>query len=492
MGPRSEDAFDYGHFDVVVQREAEDIGGQLCDVLVTYRGTERDFYLEKIPGISFRRDGHIIQTRRKGLVSPDFVELPDFRSIKDLTSSNPMAGGVLETVRGCTENCTYCQVIQQFLGYRLVSRETEIKRLHQLRQMAEDGLIHSSRNGVFQVFLSDDLHPPPLRAVKFRDERLARLKAWKGHTDGIYLICQARAEIGQDPELAHAMYDANIKMVYVGVETANAEALKLINKRQDPSQVNKDLITMNQMGFGVVAMTIIGLPGDTKESIMEFADWVTGISKYQTANFLTPLPATSNWNDLQPLSVNGDILQEGEMRPYQLYTGRQLVHYDERWTMQESRELFDQFSAKLTSVDDLYRRVFRMLRTYRLRLATTSRELGGTINARITEATEILRGWGDPVSNTSKEFSENLSLRVGELAETLRAVSQPLANARREVAETVGARVNELTDSLKILSDPLTSGGSELSANISRRITELTEMLDRMLLDSPKKGTVRE
>ncbi len=492
MGPLSEEAFDYGHFDVVVQREAEDIVGQLCDVLVTYRGTERDFYLEKIPGISFRRDGHIIQTRRKGLVSPDFVELPDFRSIKDLTSSNPMAGGVLETVRGCTENCTYCQVIQQFLGYRLVSRETEIKRLHQLRQMAEDGLIHSSRNGVFQVFLSDDLHPPPLRAVKFRDERLARLKAWKGHTDGIYLICQARAEIGQDPELAHAMYDANIKMVYVGVETANAEALKLINKRQDPSQVNKDLITMNQMGFGVVAMTIIGLPGDTKESIMEFADWVTGISKYQTANFLTPLPATSNWNDLQPLSVNGDILQEGEMRPYQLYTGRQLVHYDERWTMQESRELFDQFSAKLTSVDDLYRRVFRMLRTYRLRLATTSRELGDTITARITEATEILRGWGDPVSNTSKEFSENLSLRVGELAETLRAVSQPLANARREVAETVGARVNELTDSLKILSDPLTSGGSELSANISRRITELTEMLDRMLLDSPRKGTVRE
>ena len=492
MGPLSEEAFDYGHFDVVVQREAEDIVGQLCDVLVTYRGTERDFYLEKIPGISFRRDGHIIQTRRKGLVSPDFVELPDFRSIKDLTSSNPMAGGVLETVRGCTENCTYCQVIQQFLGYRLVSRETEIKRLHQLRQMAEDGLIHSSRNGVFQVFLSDDLHPPPLRAVKFRDERLARLKAWKGHTDGIYLICQARAEIGQDPELAHAMYDANIKMVYVGVETANAEALKLINKRQDPSQVNKDLITMNQMGFGVVAMTIIGLPGDTKESIMEFADWVTGISKYQTANFLTPLPATSNWNDLQPLSVNGDILQEGEMRPYQLYTGRQLVHYDERWTMQESRELFDRYSAGLTPVDDLYRRVFRMLRTYRLRLATTSRELGDTITARITEATEILRGWGDPVSNTSKEFSENLSLRVGELAETLRAVSQPLANARREVAETVGARVNELTDSLKILSDPLTSGGSELSANISRRITELTEMLDRMLLDSPKKGTVRE
>ena len=492
MGPLSEEAFDYGHFDVVVQREGEDIIGQLCDVLVTYRGPERDYYLNKIPGISYRRDGHIVQTRRKGMVSPDFVELPDFHSIKDLTPSNPMAGGVIETVRGCTENCTYCQVIQQFLGYRLVSRETEIKRLHQLRQMAEDGLIHSSRNGVFQVFISDDLHPPPLRATKFRDERLARLKGWKDHTDGIYLICQARAEIGQDPELAHAMYDANIKMVYVGVESANAEALKLLRKRQEPGQVNKDLIEMNRVGFGVVAMTIIGLPYDTESSIMEFADWVTGISKYQTANFLTPLPATSNWDDLTPLSVNGDILQEGEMRPYHLYTGRQLVHHDERWSMQESRELFDRFSSKLTSVDDLYRRVFRMLRTYRLRLAATSRELGDTITARITEATEALRGWADPVSITGKEFGENISQRVGELVETLRAVSQPLANARREVAETVGARVNELNDSLKILSAPPAGGGSELAKNISRRITELTEMLNRVLLDSPKKGTLRE
>jgi radical SAM superfamily enzyme YgiQ (UPF0313 family) len=492
MGPLSEEAFDYGHFDVVVQREGEDIIGQLCDVLVTYRGPERDHYLDKIPGISYRRDGHIVQTRRKGLVSPDFVELPDFQSIKDLTPSNPMAGGVIETVRGCTENCTYCQVIQQFLGYRLVSRETEIKRLHQLRQMAENGLIHSSRNGVFQVFISDDLHPPPLRAVKFRDERLARLKSWKDHTDGIYLICQARAEIGQDPELAHAMHDANIKMVYVGVESANAEALKLVKKRQDPGQVNKDLIEMNRVGFGVVAMTIIGLPYDTEETIMEFADWVTGISKYQTANFLTPLPATSNWDDLTPLSVDGGILQEGEVRPYHLYTGRQLVHYDERWTMQESRELFDKFSAKLTSVDDLYRRVFRMLRTYRLRLAATSRELGDTITARITEATEALRSWADPVSVTGKEFSENISQRVGELVETLRAVSQPLANARREVAETVGVRVNELADSLKILSDPPASGGKELAANISRRITELTDMLNRVLMDTPRKGTLRE
>ncbi len=492
MSPLPEEAFDYGNFDVIVQREGEDIVGQLCDVLLTYKGDARDQYLDKVPGISYRKDGHVVQTRRQGLVAPDFVELPDFRSIKDLNSSNPMAGGVIETVRGCTESCTYCQVIQQFLGYRLVNRETEIKRLAQLRQLAEDGLIHSSRNGTFQTFISDDLHPPPLRATKFRNERLERLKAWKDHTKDMYLICQARAEVGQDPELAKAMTEANIKMAYVGVESDNAENLQLVKKRQEPGQVHSDLISMNQMGFSVVAMTIIGLPYDTEQSIMELADWVTEISNYQTVNFLTPLPATSNWDSLTPLNANGEILQEGEMRPYHLYTGRQFVHFDERWSMEESRELFERYSARLTPIDDLYQRIFRILRTYRLRLAATSRDLGDSISARLAEGIDNLRGWSDPVSMHGSEFADTMAVRVGELVEKLRSVSQPLANARREVVDNIGQSITELTESLNRLSGPIDDSKRELAASISGRITELSETLNRVVTESQRGRVARD
>ena len=491
MSPLPEEAFDYGHFDVIVQREGEDIIGQLSDVLLTHKKSDRNQYLAKISGISYQEEGHCVQTRRAGLVAPDFVELPDFRSIKDLSPANPMAGGVLETVRGCTESCTYCQVIQQFLGYRLIKRETEFKRLDQLRELASDGLIHSSRNGKFQVFISDDLHPPPLRAVKYRDERLARLKSWKGATDDMYLICQARAEIGQDPELANSMSEANIDMVYVGVESDNAEALKLVRKRQEPGQVHKDLLSLNRMGFSVVAMTIIGLPYDTEENIMNMADWVTELSKYQTVNLLTPLPATSNWDSMVPLDENGDVLEPGKMRPYHLYTGRQLVHQDERWTMQESRDLFDLYSSRLTPVDDLYRRIFRILRTYKLRLAATSRDMGDTITARISEATENLRGWSAPLSIAGKEMGENINQGVEDLAEKLRAVSQPLANARRDVVENIGTRLNDLTESLKTLSDPLTPERAELAHTISGRITELGDILDGVVKDSPRNPIAR-
>jgi radical SAM superfamily enzyme YgiQ (UPF0313 family) len=491
MGPLSQEAFDNGHFDVIVQREGEDIIGQLCDILLSYKQGDREAYLGKMPGISYLEHGHVVQTRRAGLVDPDFVELPDFRSIRDLTPANPMAGGVLETVRGCTESCTYCQVIQQFLGYRLISRETEIKRLTQLRELAADGLIHSSRNGKFQVFISDDLHPPPLRAVKYRNERLARLQGWKGHTDDMYMICQARAEIGQDAELANTMTDANIKMAYIGVESDNAENLKLVKKRQEPGQMHKDLVTLNELGFSVVAMTIIGLPFDTEESIMDLAEWVTQVSKYQTVNLLTPLPATSNWDSLPPLDENGDLLPEGKMRPYHLYTGRQFVHWDERWSMAESRELFDRYSAKLAPVDDLYRRIFRILRTYRLRLATTSRDVGDSISARLTDATENLRSWSDPVSMAGSEFGDSLSQRVGELADKLRSVSQPLANARREVVDNIGAKITELTDSLVALSAPVNAGSKELEATVSLRINELSEIVNNVVTE-PRRNTVNQ
>ena len=472
MSPLPEEAIARGGFDVIVNREGEDIIGQLCDILLTWRDDRKYTYLERVAGISYLQDGHLVQTRRKGLVRPDFVELPDYRSIRGLSPATPMAGAVIETVRGCTENCSYCQVIQQFLGYRLIERETEYKRLAQLEDLAADGLIHTGRNGKINVFISDDLHTPPLRAVKFRNERLERLKSWKSRTDSMGMICQARAEIGQDDELADALLDANVKMLYLGVESNNAESLKAVNKRQEPGQMEKDLVRLNEKGFSVVAMTIIGLPYDTEESIMTLADWVKQYSRYQTANLLTPLPATSNW-DLKPLNANGDLLQEGEMRPYELYTGRQLVHEDERWTMAQSRDLFDRYSAKLTSIDALYGRIFRILGNYRMRQARSVQDL--------SETTETMRDWSQQVQQAGKEFGENLHLRVTELAETFRSVSQPLSNARSEFVDNLRTRINEVSDSLRIYAEMADTGSKDVAASISVRVNEVTDLLNSVL-----------
>ena len=472
MSPLPEEAIAQGGFDAIVNREGEDIIGQLCDILLTWRDDRKYAYLERVAGISYMQEGHLVQTRRKGLVAPDFVELPDFRSIRGLSPATPMAGAVLETVRGCTENCSYCQVIQQFLGYRLISRETEFKRLEQLEDLAADGLIHTGRNGKFNVFISDDLHTPPLRAVKFRNERLERLQGWKDRTDAMNMICQARAEIGQDDELADALLDANVKMLYLGVESNNAESLAAVRKRQEPGQMERDLVHLNEKGFSVVAMTIIGLPYDTEESIMTLADWVTQHSRYQTANLLTPLPATSNWS-LKPLNAAGEPLQEGEMRPYELYTGRQFVHEDERWTMAESRDLFDRYNAKLTSIDTLYGRLFRMLGSYRMRQARSVQDL--------SETADTMRDWSQQVQQAGKEFGENLHQRVTELSDTFRTMGQPLSNARAEFVDSLRTHINEAADSLRNYAERADAGSKDVAAGLAVRVGEITELLHTAL-----------
>ena len=465
MSPLPREAIELGKFDVIVNREGEDIIGQLCDVMLTLTGDARKKALSQIPGISYMDDGQLIQTLRRGLVSPDFVELPDFHAIRDLTPMNPMAGGVLETVRGCTEKCTYCQVIQQFLGYRMVERETELKRLHQLQELAADGLIHS-RNGRFAVFVSDDLHPPPLRAVKYRNERLERIKAWKGHSDGMALVCQARAEVGQDPELAHALRDIGMGMLYLGVESDNVANLEAVRKRQEPGQMFNDLEALNSMGFSVVAMTIIGLPFDTEQSIMDMAEWVTQISRYQTANLLTPLPATSNWTDLTPLDQDGNILQEGAVRPYHLYTGEQFVHQDERWTLQESQDLFQRYYSKLNPVDRFYARIFSMMQNHKA-LAGQQRELSPGISARIAELKEALNRLSAP---TRKEIGDAIAMRVNDVGGALRSVSD---QAMAELQQTVAEQVGYMTETL----DDLTQSSRAFSTAVSVRMNEMTEAL---------------
>ncbi len=474
MSPLPEEAIREGGFDVIVNREGEDIVGQVTDVLLTYRGSNQKRMLGKIPGISFMDDvGQLVQTPRVGVIAPDYVELPDFRAVRDLTPQNPMAAGVLETVRGCTEKCTYCQVIQQFLGYRLVRRETELKRLRQLRQLAADGLIHTSRDGRFSVFISDDLHPPPLRATKYRNERLERLRAWKGHTEDMYMICQTRAEVGQDSELATAMYDAGIRMLYVGVESDNAENLKVVKKRQEPGQVHKDLTRLGELDFSLVAMTIIGLPYDTEESIMSMADWVTKVSKYQTANLLTPLPATSNWTDLTPLDADGNILPEGAMRPYHLYTGRQLVYHDERWSMEESGRLFDRYHAKLNPVDELYRRIFKLLQTSRFQPANAAKELSATISVRINEISEVL----NTLSDSSEELPEAISARMHEASEALGRYRLQLVTTGRELPEVISGRIGEASEALGRYRTQISETGRQMSETIVARINEVNDAL---------------
>ena len=85
---------------------------------------------------------------------------------------------------------------------------------------------------------------------------------------------------------------------------------------------------------------------------------------------------------MTPLNEDGEILQRrARCGPYHLYTGRQLVHYDERWSMEESRELVRQrYTAKLKSGGrSLWPHLPRSLRSYRLAFGFDRQGGGATL-----------------------------------------------------------------------------------------------------------------
>jgi len=92
MGPLPEEAMHHGKVEVVVQREAEDVIGPLLDLLLSTRRVDWANELRKLDGIAFKDDlGNVVQRPYRRMIPSDFVELPDYRAIKDLTPANPMA-----------------------------------------------------------------------------------------------------------------------------------------------------------------------------------------------------------------------------------------------------------------------------------------------------------------------------------------------------------------------------------------------------------------
>ncbi len=367
MGPLPWEALVDGA-DVVVKGEGESVIGNIADILLS--GKPRDDItrmLHKVEGIAFMEDGHIVETpmsQERRAMPPDYVKLPDYKSLLGVGRNAPMLAGVLETKRGCIEHCEYCQVVRQFPGYRSVSLPTEFARLEQLQQLADEGLIYTNKNGEYSVFITDDLHLPPERATKFRSERLCRTKLWRGRTEKMRFIAQLRAEDARDPELLEAFQEVGGRMVYVGVESLDQRNLDSVHKNQEVPQVMEQLEKLKSM-FRTVAMLIIGLKSDTEKSIMDLASIARNLSHYQTYNWLTPLPDTPLWDELKPLDEDGTLLPPGKRRPLHLYTGRQMVYEDNvpgrGWTMALSREIGQRFETALNHVDTLYGRMYHVM-----------------------------------------------------------------------------------------------------------------------------------
>jgi hopanoid biosynthesis associated radical SAM protein HpnJ len=221
--------------------------------------------LESILGISYRKNGRIVHNPpRPQLQTADLDALPFATDVyaRDLTIENYTVPFLLHpfvslySSRGCPALCTFCLWPQTLSGHAWRVRSTD-NVVREVRQAIE------RFPQMKELFWDDD-------TFNIRKDRVldlcAKLKPLK-----IRWSCTARSH--SDYETLAAMADAGARLFIVGFESGDDQILKNIKKGTTVEMARRFARDCRQLGIRIHADFIIGLPGETKETIQRTIDF---------------------------------------------------------------------------------------------------------------------------------------------------------------------------------------------------------------------------
>jgi radical SAM superfamily enzyme YgiQ (UPF0313 family) len=253
----------------------------------------------------------------EALADMDSTPLPNFDLLKD---SHKVTNKPIMTSRGCPYDCTFCSVTEMFgRGYRTKSVE---------RVMAE---IHAMNTD--HLFFVDD----HFVVNRQRTRRLVeRLQAFEYR---INWSCQLRTEVSKDRDLVMRMRDAGCRMVYIGFESINPEALKQMHKGQSVDDIRRSIRVFRETGIGVHGMFMFGTDADHLDAFQATSDFcrASGLTTVQYLA-LTPLPGTRFYRQIE---AEGRLLH----KDWEYYDAMHVVFRPKHMTPLQLQEgLIDCFS----------------------------------------------------------------------------------------------------------------------------------------------------
>ena len=281
-----------------------------------------------ILGLSWKdSDGkHVSNPDRPFCTQEEFEKLPT-PNIKLIHGYGKLTSVPVLTQWGCPENCEFCSVIQM-CGRKIKHRAVE-SILTELKE-----LIAIYGPGVSIFFCADNFFALKSQAKQLLQGIIDRKLIIEGGLQmRIDAVCNKKLEV--DDDLLSLMYDAGIKMVYLGLESPNQETLDSYGKRLTIQQIEVGVRALARRRFHTHGMFAIG--GDTDDEtvfkkIVKFARRI----KIHTVQFLDlmPLPGTplyyrlekegriidKDWNKyngnfalIKPLRMSSHRLQVGSM-----------------------------------------------------------------------------------------------------------------------------------------------------------------------------------
>ena len=261
--------------------------------------------------------------------------------------------GSIQTSRGCPMDCTFCSVTA-FNGRRFRRRPVDavIEELEQIPQK--------------RVLIVDD------NIIGYGTQDLEWTRAFFARIleKGIKKLFFAQSTIlfGEDRELVRLASRAGLKIVFIGMESVNPNALQSYHKtvnleRLHKNRYNELIAGIRQEGIAVLGAFVVGSDEDDRSTFQSTLEFIQSahIDILQITK-LTPLPGTKLWNRLQE---EGRILNHDFPKAWDDYRLTRLVFTPARMSIEEVYEGFTYLRKIYFSSWETARRTIHTLLTTR-------------------------------------------------------------------------------------------------------------------------------
>ncbi len=240
--------------------------------------------LAAVDGISFRDAGGGIVHNRDRAVLEDMDSLPFVTEVyqRDLRIADYFIGYLLHpyvslyTGRGCKSRCTFCLWPQTVGGHRYRVRSPE-------HVAAEIRLAKAYFPGVREFFFDDDTFTDNLPRAEAIARELGKL--------GVTWSCNAKANVPR--ATLKVLRENGLRLLLVGYESGNQQILHNIKKGMRIEVAKRFTRDCHELGIKIHGTFILGLPGETQQTIQETIRFATEINPHTVqVSLAAPYPGT--------------------------------------------------------------------------------------------------------------------------------------------------------------------------------------------------------
>jgi hopanoid biosynthesis associated radical SAM protein HpnJ len=263
-------------------RAIDFVAGNEFDFTVKEVAEGRDW--NRIAGLSYRNpEGSIVHNEPRAILE-NMDALPFVSPVykRNLRIENYFIGYLkhpylsLYTGRGCKSRCTFCLWPQTVGGHRYRTRSVG----HVIEEIA---WAQKAFPQVKEFFFDDDTFTDNLARAEAIARELGKL--------GVTWSCNAKANVPRDT--LKVLRDNGLRLLLVGYETGNQQILYNIKKGMRIEFARRFTKDCHDLGITIHGTFILGLPGETKETIEETIRFATEINPHTIqVSLAAPYPGT--------------------------------------------------------------------------------------------------------------------------------------------------------------------------------------------------------